>query len=209
MEANFWHDMWASGVVGFHQPDINVYLKNHWSKLELKGDENVLVPLCGKSLDMIWLAQQGHSVMGIELSQKALDEFLAENKLTAEPKTFANHCGYQLPDMTLLCGDFFHLTAEDCSDISVVFDRAAIVALPPERRQDYVKHLHSILPSGTQYLLVAMEYDQSKMSGPPFSVSEQEIRALFEPFATVTKVEEFQFSRKGVNTIEKVYLIKS
>jgi len=209
MEANFWHDMWASGVVGFHQPDINVYLKNHWSKLKLNGDENVLVPLCGKSLDMIWLAQQGHSVLGVELSQKALDEFLTENKLTAEPKAFENHCGYQLPDMTLLCGDFFHLTAKDCSDIKVVFDRAAIVALPPEMRQEYVKHLHSILPSGTQYLLVAMEYDQSKMPGPPFSVSELEIRALFEPFATVTKVEEFPFSRKGVNAIEKVYLIKS
>jgi thiopurine S-methyltransferase len=209
MEANFWHDMWASGVVGFHQPDINVYLKNHWSKLNLKGDESVLVPLCGKSLDMIWLAQQGHSVLGIELSQQALDEFLAENKLSAKPVQTENHCSYQLPDMTLLCGDFFHLTAEQCADVKVVYDRAAIVALPEQMRQDYVQHLKAILPKGTQYLLVAMEYDQSLMQGPPFSVSEKEIRALFGPFAKVVKVEEFAFERKGNAVLEKVYLIQS
>lgn len=209
MEANFWHEMWASGVVGFHQADINEYLKSHWSKLQLQGDENVLVPLCGKTLDMLWLAQQGHAVLGIELSPKALDEFLAENNLQAEPIQQANHCGYKMPDMTLLCGDFFHLTAEQCQDIRVVYDRAALVALPPQMRQNYVSHLQAILPAKTQYLLVTMEYDQSKMPGPPFSVSEQEVRALFEPFANVTKVEEVPFSRKGVDALEKVFIINS
>jgi len=209
MEANFWHDMWATGVVGFHQPDINGYLKNHWAKLNLNGNESVLVPLCGKSLDMVWLAQQGHSILGVELSQKALDEFLTENKLKANPVKTENYCGYQLPDMTLLCGDFFHLTAEQCSDIKVVYDRAAIVALPPSMRKDYVQHLQAILPKRTQYLLVAMEYDQSVMPGPPFSVAETEIRALFEPFSTVEKLEEFSFERKGNTVVEKVYFIQS
>ena len=208
MEANFWHDMWASGVVGFHQPDVNSYLKNHWSKLGLQGNENVLVPLCGKSLDMIWLANQGHSVLGIELSPKALAEFLSENDLTAEPIEQGNHCGYKMPDMTLLCGDFFHLTAEQCADIHVVYDRAALVALPPEMRKQYVTHLQTILPAGSQFLLVTIEYDQSVMSGPPFSVTEQEVRTLFEPFATVTKVEEVPFSRKGTNALEKVFVIR-
>ena len=207
MEANFWHDMWKSGVVGFHQPDVNQYLKNHWTKLQLKGSENVLVPLCGKSLDMIWLAQQGHSVLGIELSPKALSEFLAENNLTAQPIEQGNHCGYQLSDMTLLCGDFFHLTAEQCQDIHVVYDRAALVALPAQMRQRYVAHLQQILPDDTQFLLVTMEYDQSVMAGPPFSVSEQEVHALFGGFANVTKVEEVPFSRKGTQALEKVFLI--
>jgi len=209
MEANFWHDMWATGVVGFHQPDINRYLKNHWARLNLKGNESVLVPLCGKSLDMVWLAQQGHSILGVELSQKALDEFLAENKFSANPIQTESYCGYQLPDMTLLCGDFFHLTAEQCSEITVVYDRAAIVALPPAMRKDYVQHLQAILPKGTQYLLVAMEYDQTVMPGPPFSVSETEIRALFEPFSTVKKIEAFSFERKGNAVVEKVYFIQS
>lgn len=208
MEANFWHDMWSSGVVGFHQSEINGFLKNHWSKLGLQGNENVLVPLCGKTLDMLWLAQQGHSVLGVELSPKALEEFLTENDLQAKAIQQGNHCGYQLPNMRLLCGDFFHLTAEQCSDIHVVYDRAALVALPPQMRQDYVLHLRAILPKNTHYLLVTMEYDQTKMPGPPFSVSEEEVRCLFEPFATVTKVEEVSFNRKGHEAIEKVFVIE-
>lgn len=208
MEANFWHDMWSSGVVGFHQSEINGFLKNHWSKLGLQGNENVLVPLCGKTLDMLWLAQQGHSILGVELSPKALEEFLTENDLQAETIQQGNHCGYQLPNMTLLCGDFFHLTAEQCSDIHVVYDRAALVALPPKMRQDYVLHLRAILPKNTHYLVVTMEYDQTKMPGPPFSVSEKEVRSLFEPFATVTKVEEVPFNRKGHEAIEKVFVIE-
>lgn len=208
MEANFWHDMWASGVVGFHQTDINEFLQKHWSKLNLKGDEKVLVPLCGKSLDMVWLAQQGHEVLGIELSQKALDEFLHENQLEAEAIETGKYCGYQLPDMTLLCGDFFHLQAEQCTDVGVVYDRAALVALPPQMRADYVKHLKQVLPKGTRYLLVTMEYDQSQLQGPPFSVSETEVQTLFADFANVEKVEQLPFQRKGVDAVEKVFVIQ-
>jgi len=209
MEANFWHDMWASGVVGFHQPEVNSFLKNHWSNLGLKGNEHVLVPLCGKSLDMIWLAKQGHPVLGVELSAKALAEFVSENSLTAEAIEQDNYSGYKISDMTLLCGDFFDLTAEQCADIKVVYDRAALVALPPEMRKQYVAHLQTILPVGCQFLLVTMEYDQSVMPGPPFSVTEQEVRSLFESFAMVNKIEEVAFKRKGTNALEKVFVIKS
>jgi thiopurine S-methyltransferase len=207
MEADFWHDMWESGIVGFHQADINAYLKNHWQKLGLNGDEKVLVPLCGKSLDMVWLAQQGHEVLGVELSQKALDEFLIENGIDAKPHRSENYCGYELPSMTLLCGDFFDLTSAHCDKVSVVYDRAALVALPPEMRKLYVNHLKSILPTGTRQLLVTMEYDQSKLQGPPFSVSENEVRELYTGF-DIEKVEESNLNRKGVEALEKVFLIK-
>ena len=209
MKANFWHDMWNSGKVGFHQADVNHYLITHWSKLRLQGNENVLVPLCGKSLDMIWLTEQGHTVLGVELNPKALTEFLAENNIAAESIEQANHCGYKMPDMTLLCGDFFHLTAEQCADIHIVYDRAALVALPPEMRKQYVAHLQQILPKGSQFLLVTMEYEQSQMSGPPFSVPEPEVLELFSPFASVTKVEEVAFSRKGMAALETVFIIQS
>jgi thiopurine S-methyltransferase len=83
MQANFWHDMWATGVMGFHQAEMNAFLTRHWQKLGFRGDETILVPLCGKSLDMLWLAKQGHTVLGVELSQKALDEFFYGKR---------NHC---------------------------------------------------------------------------------------------------------------------
>ncbi|WP_373017682.1 thiopurine S-methyltransferase [Thiomicrorhabdus sp.] len=208
MQADFWHDMWESGVVGFHQTEINAFLQGFWQKLELAGDETVLVPLCGKSLDMLWLKQQGHKVLGIELSQKALDEFISENHIEAEPVQQDKFCAYELDAMTLLCGDFFHLTADDCRDVKAVYDRAAIVALPEEMRRRYVEHLKLILPKDTQFLMVTMEYDQSQLPGPPFSVSETELRSLFADFAQVDKISEQAFSRKGVAAVEKVFVMR-
>lgn len=206
MQADFWHEMWESGVVGFHQKEINQFLQDFWPKLELQGNEEVLVPLCGKSLDMLWLKQQGHKVLGVELSQKALEEFLAENHLPKQPAQHPKFCGYELPEMRLLCGDFFYLSAEDCQAVKAVYDRAAIVALPPKMRQDYANHLQTILPAGTEILMVIMEYDQSVMAGPPFSVQESEVRELFAGYQ-IEHLTQVEFQRKGCPVIEKVLLL--
>ncbi|MBD3755003.1 MAG: thiopurine S-methyltransferase [Gammaproteobacteria bacterium] len=208
MQADFWHDMWESGVVGFHQTEINGFLQQYWQRLGLHGDETVLVPLCGKSLDMLWLSGQGHKVLGVELSQKALDEFLDENKLISAPLVHAHFCGYQLAAMALLCGDFFHLSAADCEAVKAVYDRAALVALPPEMRKQYAAHLQTILPAGTKMLLVNLEYDQSLLNGPPFSVPESEIRQLFANCSRIEVVFEQSLQRKGVAAQEKVLLIE-
>ena len=211
--------MWATGKVGFHQSQINDFLITHWPALNLKGHESVLVPLCGKSLDMLWLQQRGHNVLGVELSQQALQAFLTEAHMEAKPVQHNPFCGYESAGMTLLCGDFFKLRLEDCSDIRAVYDRAAIVALPPQMRQAYVLHLKKVLPTlpkssksskgiGVQILMVTLEYDQSKMSGPPFSVTEPEVRDLFGAFATVNKLCEVPTSRKGLAMLEKAYLIQ-
>ena len=207
MEANFWHDMWKQEFQGFHQAEINDFLLAHWQKLELTGAEKVLVPLCGKSLDMVWLAQQGHEVLGIELSQKALDEFVNENKVPAKLIKKGHFSGYELERMRLLCGDFFKITAEDCLEVKAVYDRAAIVALPPEMRQSYAVHLKAIQPKGTQFLMVIMDYDQTLMSGPPFAVSETEVRDLFSGFESIDVVETVNLERKGVSITEKAIIM--
>lgn len=209
MQANFWHDMWASGKVGFHQSDMNEFLTDYWQRLGLTGDETVLVPLCGKSLDMLWLAKQGHRVLGVELSQQALNEFLTENGVTAQPIQHTHYCGYELENMRLLCGDFFHLTPEECQDVKAVYDRAAIVALPPEMRAQYVAHLRAILPKGTSYLMITMEYDQNLVSGPPFSVPEAEVCQLFSGVDSIEKVHEVSFEQKGVPRTEMVFVIQT
>jgi thiopurine S-methyltransferase len=209
MQESFWHDMWANGVVGFHQKEMNAFLTQHWQKLGLTGNETILVPLCGKSLDMLWLAKQGHNILGVELSQQALDEFLTENAITAAPITHAHYCGYQLEQMRLLCGDVFHLSAEDCQDVQGVYDRAAMVALPPAMRVQYVAHLRKILPKGTSYLMITMQYDQSLVQGPPFSVPEDEVRQLFAGVESIEKVEEIHFEHKGVPRTERVFVIQT
>lgn len=215
MQNEFWHQMWASGVVGFHQPEVNSYLKNYWHKLLPSADTDhageVLVPLSGKTLDMLWLKEQGHDILAVELSQKALDEFIAENDLHRRYKIQdLNHerfCGYELKALRLFCGDFFHLTKEDCKDIVAVYDRAALVALPPEMRADYAKHLMEILPDKTPMLLIAMDYDQSQTSGPPFAVSDAEIYQLYGDHYQIEKVQQERFSRKGIKTVESTYLL--
>lgn len=206
MQAEFWHEMWESGVVGFHQREINQFLRQHWSMLGVANRSEVLVPLCGKTLDMLWLKEQGYSVLGVELSQKALDEFLEENQLPARPVSHDRFCGYELPEMQLFCGDFFHLSKDDCKQVAAVYDRAAIVALPPKMRKDYAEHLKKVLPEGVKILMVIMEYEQSVMAGPPFSVLENEVRELFASFE-VEKLQQTEFMRKGNPVVEKVLLL--
>ena len=206
MQADFWHEMWASGEVGFHQKQVNAFLTEFWPKLNLRSNAEILVPLCGKTLDMLWLREAGHSVIGVELSQKALDEFLHENNLNADLAKHDKFCGYELPEMKLLCGDFFHLSANDCLNVKAVYDRAAIIALPPHMRQSYALHLQEILPAGCKILMVIMEYDQNLMAGPPFSVRESEIAALFAEFE-MQKLKEVEFMRKGNPVTEKVLLM--
>lgn len=207
MEASFWHDAWSEGRIGFHQNDINRYLQQYWPILNLEVDSEVLVPLCGKSLDMLWLQRQGYQVLGVELSEFALKEFVAENNLHSEPIDHAPFCGYQLPEMTLLCGDFFHLNRKTCQEVKAVYDRAALVAFPFEMRKKYAMHLKSILPQETQMLLVALAYDPAKLTGPPFSVEENEVHQLYGKHFNITSLISKKFQRKGVDVTETAYLL--
>lgn len=200
MEADYWHDRWSLGQIGFHQQDINAFLRAHWSALNLNGQGEVLVPLCGKSLDMLWLKQQGHSVIGAELSQQALDDFLKENGLEAVPIVHDAFCGYELPDMKLFCGDFFHLNTQDCESAVAVYDRAALVAFPPEMRKQYVEHLRKILPAQAKILLITMVYDQSLNVGPPFTVTDEEVHSLYQDHFNVEPVQSKVIPWKGIET---------
>ena len=176
--------------------------------LGLQGTEEVLVPLCGKTLDMLWLAQQGHDILGVELSQKALDEFLAENQLTAQPVAHHAFCGYELDKMTLLCGDFFDLSPLQSNQIAAVYDRAALVALPPKMRQRYAQHLIDILPANAKMLLVNVEYGDNPNMGPPFCVPEAEVFELFGEAFSIEVLAQSVGQRKGMKAIEKVFLLQ-
>lgn len=207
MEADFWHQMWRSGRVGFHQPDVNAFLIKHWKKLNLSGHEQVFVPLCGKSLDMLWLNQQGHAVLGVELSEQALQAFVTEHDLQVSLVQYPRFRRYEMDGMSLLSGDFFDVSVKECSEVKAVYDRAALVALPPEMRQQYASHLKAVLAPGVPILLIAMDYDQSLQSGPPFAVSALEVKALFEDRFKIEKVESDTFERKGVQTTENVFVL--
>ncbi|QHG63913.1 thiopurine S-methyltransferase [Pseudomonas putida] len=175
MEPAFWQKRWADNQIGFHRTDVNPFLLAHWPRLALAEGTRVLVPLCGKSLDMAWLAGQGHRVLGVELSRRAVEDFFREQGLTAQVSTQGAFEVWRSADVEIWCGDFFALQAQDVADCRGLYDRAAVIALPSQMRARYMAHLSKVLPAGCQGLLLTMDYDQQLLDGPPFSVPDAEV----------------------------------
>ena len=179
MQPDFWHQRWADNQIGFHQSAPTPLLLKHWPALGITLGAQVFVPLAGKSLDMAWLASQGHRVLGVELSQLAVEQFFAEHDLQPGIRETKYGRHYTANGIELICGDAFALDADALRDCAAVFDRAALIALPPELRERYASELYASLPTGSRGLLVTLEYPQEERPGPPFSVTEDEVRALY------------------------------
>jgi len=181
MDAEFWQARWTRSEIGFHQAEVNPYLQRYWSSLMLTQGARVLVPLCGKSQDMAWLAGQGFQVIGVELAQRAVEDFFAEHKLQPQITEVDALSLYQAGSVAIYCGDFFALNERHLGDCVGLYDRAALIALPEPMRERYVAHSAQVLPSGCQGLLVTLDYDLAKMDGPPFAVTDAEVQRQFSP----------------------------
>lgn len=179
MQPDFWHQRWADNQIGFHQSAPTPLLLKHWPSLGVAFGTMVFVPLCGKSLDMAWLASQGHRVLGVELSQRAVEQFFAEHDLT--PDIHASRYGmhYRASAIEIICGDAFGLDAEALSGCAAVFDRAAMIALPPPMRVRYADEVYARLPAACRGLLITLEYPQAERDGPPFAIGEDEVRERY------------------------------
>jgi thiopurine S-methyltransferase len=213
MEKKFWHERWQKNEIGFHQREINTYLESCWDKLQIKAGATIFVPLCGKSHDMLWLLAEGYKVIGIEISQMGVEDFFTENDLEAKVSDAGKFKCYETEELTLLCGDFFDLSASDLSSVTAVYDRASLIALPPEMRQRYTQQLVKILPQKPETLLITMEYPAHEMQGPPFTVTEKEVSDLFGNHYQIDRLsnhnvlkENPQFIKRGLTSMsEKAY----
>lgn len=212
MEPAFWQQRWADNQIGFHQAQVNPYLQTYWPQLQLAPGSRVLVPLCGKSLDLAWLAGQGHRVLGVELSRRAVEDFFREHGLEAEVRQQGAFEVWRSGDVQLWCGDFFALRAEDVADCVGLYDRAAVIALPVQMRARYMQLLSGGLPTSCRGLVVTLDYDQSLLAGPPFSVRDEELRQGFagwqvEQLEAVEVIEESpKFVQAGASSLlERVY----
>lgn len=179
MEHDFWHQAWAAGRIGFHRDAPLPALLRHWPALALPAGSRVLVPLAGKSLDMVWLAEQGHEVLGIELSPLAISQFFAERGLEPAEDRHAGLPRWRAGPFTLLRADVFAVPAAVVAGCTALYDRAALIALPPEARRRYAAQWSRHLPPGTRMLLVTLDYAQERRAGPPFAVSPAEVEALY------------------------------
>jgi thiopurine S-methyltransferase len=178
MDENFWHDRWQNNQIAFHNVDSHPLLVQHFPSFPLGTNPHVFVPLCGKSQDLVWLAQQGCRVAGVELSELAVEQFFDELGVEPEITAMGSLKRYEGNGILVIQGSIFDLTPELLGAVDLVYDRAALVAWPPEMRERYVKHLLYITGAAPQ-LLITFEYDQSCLEGPPFSVDEREMRRVY------------------------------
>lgn len=194
--SDAWRQRWQEGRIGFHRDAPHPALIAHWQALGSAPNAKVLVPLCGKSLDMRWLASQGHPVLGIEFVFEAVEAFLA-----ASPAPVSR---YVEPDFTIFRqgavevwhGDFFHLHLPQAAEIGAFYDRAALIALPPATRQRYAFHLAQLTPPGAKGLLVTLTHDQGDQ-GPPYSVDDAEVARLLAPNFRLEKLETSAPDERG------------
>ncbi len=178
MDATFWHDRWSSNRIGFHQDKPSPLLGKHWPALALAADARVFVPLCGKSLDMAWLAERGHRVLGVELSELAIRQFFDERGLAPALHDTAAGTHFVAGPYELICGDAFALDAGLLADCAGLYDRAALIALPLALRARYAATSWHRMPPGARGLLVTLTYPQQEKQGPPFSVDADTVHAL-------------------------------
>ena len=218
MEAAYWHNRWDNGLVGFHMDDVNPYLQKYWPVLDIQPGQKVFVPLCGKSVDMLWLAGQGYEVMGIEISPVAIETFFNDSGLVPEVSREGDFEVFKAGNITLYCGDFFSFSAEMMADVDAIYDRASLVALPADMRQQYAAHLQSLCEHNrAPILLVSLFYDQQLLQGPPFSVPENEIHDLYQfryqqrKLCSCEVIEDnTRFKDKGLDSlVESVYLLSA
>jgi thiopurine S-methyltransferase len=179
-DAENWLARWREGRTNFHQESPSPMLVEFWDAIDAPKGARVFVPLAGKTVDMPWLAERGHRVFGVELVALAVEQFFVEQGLAREVTQTPIGALSTSGPIELLCADVFALQASDLAECDAVSDRAALIALPPPLRERYVREVYTKLPSGCRGLLVTLEFPQEQKPGPPFSVPESEVRALFE-----------------------------
>ena len=185
-----WLERWREGRIGFHRRDVHPALARYWPQLGVCPGTQVLVPLCGKSLDMRWLANRDYPVLGIELAPEAIEQYLAEGRGTVLRDQKGIFSVSRQGNVELWGGDFFHFHIEQATGIGAFYDRAALIALPPATRQRYAFHLAQLTLPGSVGLLITLTRPSENPGGPPFSVEATEVRELFEPNFEVMHLED-------------------
>lgn len=211
-----WLARWQDNKIGWHVDVVNQSLVDYLELLELEPGDNVFLPLCGKSIDLIYLSEMGYSVIGVELSPVGVVQFFVDNNLQYVVSEVDGFSLYQSECIKIYCGDYFNLNAGHLLSVSAVFDRASLIALDLDLREKYTVHLTAIIPFDARILLLTLIYPQHQMSGPPFSVSDSEVESLFSSAFKYRQLHCFndienepKFLRAGVDYVENAaYLLQ-
>lgn len=186
MDPEYWLQRWREGRIGWHHERVMPLLEQHWPTIGVARGTRVLVPLCGKSLDMLWLAARGLHVLGVDPSPLAIKSFLEENHLEATSTPIDGGTQYRVGNVPaggsieLLHADIFSVATATLGECHAFYDRAATIALPVPLRERFVREVYGKLPAGARGLLIVLDYPPAEMDGPPFPVDDAGVRRLFE-----------------------------
>lgn len=195
MEAQFWLNKWQKNEIGFHLPKPHPWLVALWPQMFAQNPQaHVFLPLCGKTLDVDFFLQQGHTVTANELSDDAVVAIFERLAIKPQVTQWAGGKRYQAEGLIIYAGDFFTLSPSELTSVDWVYDRAALIALPQTMRQQYSQHLMQLCPSAQQ-CLITLDYQQDLMSGPPFALSDEEVK---QHYAATYSINEL----KSANIIE-------
>ena len=189
MDVRPWLERWQQNNIGWHEPGGNRNLREHWHAL--RAGRRVLVPLCGKSEDMCWLLAQDHDVTGVEVSALAIEIFFREQSidyLVSEEQGLTRYRATELP-LSIYCCDYFDFHEQG---FDALYDRAALVALPPEIRERYASHTAGLLKADAALLVITLAYDQARVQGPPFSIPPEEVTAYWPGIERVASCNDIQ-----------------
>jgi len=210
MDPDFWHLRWRENRIGFHQATANAMLVKHIDALDLQAGARIFLPLCGKTNDIGWLMSQGYRVAGAELSRLAIDQLFQDLGLTPEITELGALTRFSAANIDIFVGDILALTADLLGPIDASYDRAALVALPRDMRARYADHMAQITATAPQFL-ICFEYDQSLMTGPPFSVNADEVARVYGPHYALTDHDAADVAGglKGIcPATERVWLLR-
>ncbi|QOY55262.1 thiopurine S-methyltransferase [Candidatus Sulfurimonas marisnigri] len=211
MQADYWHNLWETNEIGFHQGDTNPFLLEFFSQLKLKSNSRVFIPLCGKTLDISWMLKEGYRVVGVELNESAVKELFRTLSVEPKLKEIGSLTLYSAKDIDIFVGDIFNLNKEILGSVDAIYDRAALVALPKEMRIEYTSHLMDITSSAPQFL-INFEYEQRLKEGPPFSISKTEVQNHYSKFYDIKLLKSFKIEGGGfakINAYENIWLLSS
>ena len=212
MDLEFWHEKWNKNETGFHLKQTHPLLKKHLTADRLNAIKTVFVPLCGKTLDIQYLLDLGLNVVANELSEVAVQELFKGLDVEPEISEWSGGACYSTGKLKVWVGDFFELTAEQLESVDLVYDRAALIALPRDMRDSYAKHIKSITGNAPQFL-ITLAYDQNIMSGPPFSVDKKEVEQHYAEMYEIGVLSskeiieyESKFASRGLTSlVESAY----
>ena len=189
IDPQFWHERWRDGNTPWHRAAPSERLTTCFGKLPVAAGVQVFVPLCGRSVDMRWLLERQYRVLGVELSEVAARQFFDDHGLRINACERHGLPALEAPGIQILCADVFALTAEHLAEVAVVYDRGALVALDDADQARYAGMLCERLPAGASQLLLTLEYDPTRMQGPPFSVDEVRVRTLYGQRFQIARVD--------------------